>query len=54
VSCSCTKAQLLVLLAKLKRELEMCESVECCLGVVNTYMLLTEEKAVEEITRELY
>jgi hypothetical protein len=51
---TCTKAQLLALLTKLKREMEKCESVECCLGVVNTYILLVEEKAIEEITRELY
>jgi len=50
----CTKAQLLALLAKLKREIEKCESVECCLGVVNTHILLVEEKAIEEIARELY
>jgi hypothetical protein len=41
-----TKAQLLAMLAKLKREMEKCDSVECCRGVVNTYMLLVEEKAV--------
>ena len=51
---SCTKAQLLALLAKLRREMEKCEDRDCCLGVVNTYMLLVEEKAIEEITRELY
>jgi len=51
---TCTKAQLLALLTKLKREMEKCESVECCLGVVNTYILLVEEKAIEEIARELY
>jgi len=51
---TCTKAQLLALLAKLKREMEKCESVECCIGVVNTHILLVEEKAIEEIARELY
>jgi len=50
----CTKAQLLALLTKLRREMEKCESVECCIGVVNTHILLVEEKAIEEITRELY
>jgi len=34
--------------------MEKCESVECCIGVVNTYVLLVEEKAIEEIARELY
>jgi len=51
---TCAKAQLLALLTKLKREIEKCKSVECCVGVVNTYILLVEEKAMEEITRELY
>ena len=51
---TCTKAQLLALLAKLKREMERCNTVECCIGVINTYILLVEEKAIEEITRELY
>jgi len=50
----CTKAQLLALLAKLKREMERCGTVECCIGVINTYILLVEEKAIEKITRELY
>jgi hypothetical protein len=31
-------------LKKLKKEMENCESVECCLGVVNTHILLVEEK----------
>jgi hypothetical protein len=39
---------------KLKREMERCNTVECCVGVVNTYILLVEEKAVDEVTRELY
>lgn len=51
---SCTKAQLLALLMKLKREMERCNTVECCIGVINTYILLVEEKAVDEVTRELY
>jgi len=51
---TCTKAQLLALFTKLKREMEKCESVECCLGVVNTYILLVEEKAIDEVARELY
>ena len=51
---TCTKAQLLALLAKLKREMERCSTVECCIGVINTYILLVEEKAVDEVTRELY
>jgi hypothetical protein len=50
----CTKAQLLALLAKLKREMERCNTVECCIGVINTYILLVEEKAIDEVTRELY
>ena len=51
---SCTKAQLLLLLAKLKKDMERCETVECCLGVVDTYIALVEEKAIEALTRELY
>jgi len=51
---TCAKAQLLALLTKLKREIEKCKSVECCVGVVNTYILLVEEKSIEEITQELY
>jgi hypothetical protein len=51
---SCTKAQLLLLLTKLKKDMEKCESVECCLGVVETYISLVEEKALDALTRELY
>jgi len=51
---TCAKAQLLALLTKLKREMEKCKSVECCVGVVNTYILLVEEKSIEDITQELY
>jgi hypothetical protein len=43
---SCTKAQLLALLMKLKRE--RCNTVECYIKVINTYILLVEEKAVDE------
>jgi len=51
---SCTKAQLLLLLAKLKKDMEKCKTIECCLGVVDTYISLVEEKAIETLTRELY
>jgi len=50
----CTRAQLLALFTKLKREMEKCEGVECYLGVINTYILLVEEKAIDEVARELY
>ena len=50
----CAKAQLLALLMKLKREVEKCESVECCTGVLNTYIMLVQELAVDEIASRIY
>ena len=51
---ACVKAQLLALLVKLKREVEKCETVDCCRGVLETYIMLVQERAVEEITSQLY
>jgi len=50
----CAKAQLLALLMKLKREMEKCETVECCTGVLNTYIMLVQERAIDEIASQLY
>ncbi|MEM4847276.1 MAG: hypothetical protein QW794_05930 [Thermosphaera sp.] len=49
----CTKAQLLALLTRIKRDVENCRTVECAKQIVESYRQLIEEHALTEVWREI-
>ena len=51
---SCTKAQLLTLLRKIRRELEECEDIDCAKSLLSTYIVAVEEKTFRELETEIF
>ena len=49
----CTKAQLLALLSRIRKDLKKCSSVECCLRVIDRYIEVAEDRAEAEAWLEL-
>ena len=50
---TCTKAQLLALLSRIRREIYICRDIKCARNVINNYIELVREGAELEIWREL-
>ena len=50
---TCTKAQLLALLLKIKKEVKECDNVECINSLFDYYITLVEEGSFKELEAEL-
>jgi len=50
---TCTKAQLLALLKRIRKEILQCSSVECCLEVLDRYIEIAEDRAGTEAWLDL-
>lgn len=50
---SCTKAQILALLTKIKKDMRDCRTVSDCFRVIERYIEVAEEKAGTEAWFEL-
>ncbi|MEM4889961.1 MAG: hypothetical protein QXJ64_11045 [Thermosphaera sp.] len=49
----CTKAQLLALLTRIKKDIDGCKAIECAKQVVEYYRQLVEDHALTEAWREI-
>ena len=51
---SCTKAMLVALLRKIRRELDECGDIDCAKSLLNTYIAAIEEKTYRELETEIF
>ena len=50
----CTKAMIVALLRKIRREIEDCEDIRCAASIINAYIAAFEEKTFREIEAEIF